>query len=75
MNTITMHRVDKAVDRRVRELARKENTSINRTVQALLRKALGLESHGADHRAEFQDIAGCWSEKDLEEFTAATEDF
>ncbi len=75
MSTITMHGVDKALDRQVRELAKKENTSINRTVQALLRQALGLESHTADHREDFQDIAGCWSEKDLEEFTAVTESF
>ena len=75
MSTITMHGVDKTVDRHVRELAKKENTSINRTVQALLRQALGLDSAPADHREDFQDIAGCWSEEDLKEFTAVTKSF
>ncbi len=73
MGTITMHGVDEAVERRVREIARKEKASINRTVQALLRQALGFDDPIADHREEFEDIIGCWSKSDLAEFEAATE--
>ena len=73
MSTITMHGVDEAVKRRVREIARKENTSINRTVQTLLRQALGFDDSTTDHREEFKDIIGCWSRSDLAEFESATE--
>ena len=72
MSTITMHGVDKGLDRGIRELARSERTSINRVAQALLRRALGLDTRGADHRAEFQDVFGKWSKADLAEFEAAT---
>jgi len=75
MSTITMHGVDKTVDRGIREIARSERTSINRTAQALLRRALGLDIRGVDHRAEFQDIFGRWSKADLAEFEAATAGF
>ena len=75
MSTITMHGVDKTVDRGIRELARSERTSINRVAQALLRRALGLDTCGADHRADFQDVFGKWSQADLAEFEAATAGF
>ena len=74
MSTITMHGVDEAMDRRIREIARHEKTSINRATQALLRRALGLVESGADHRAEFLDLVGRWSPTDLAEFEAATAD-
>ena len=75
MSTITMHGVDEIVDRRIREMARSERTSINRAAQTLLRRALGLETGGTDHRAEFQDVFGRWSRADLTAFEAATGDF
>ncbi len=73
MGTITIHGVDKAVDERVREIAHRKKTSINRTAQALLRQALGLDSSAVDHRADFQDLVGRWSQADLDEFKAVTE--
>lgn len=75
MSTITMHGVDQDVDRRIREIARSENTSINRAAQALLRRALGLDTRNVNHRAQFQDVVGVWSQADLAEFEAATADF
>lgn len=75
MSTITMHGVDKAVDQGIREIARRERTSINRTAQALLRRALGMDTRGVDHRAEFQDVFGSWAKADLAEFEAVTAEF
>jgi hypothetical protein len=75
MSTITMHGVDKAVDHEIRQIARKERTSINQVAQALLRRALGLETRTTDHRAEFQDVFGKWSKADLAAFEAATGGF
>jgi hypothetical protein len=70
-----MHGVDEEMDRRIRELARSETKSINRTVQSLLRKALGLDVSGAGHRADFQAFSGRWSPDDLAEFETATAAF
>lgn len=75
MSTITLHGVDPEVDRRIREIARREKASINRTTQALLQRALGLTGRGTDHRADFADLVGRWSESDLAEFEAATSAF
>jgi hypothetical protein len=75
MSTITLHGVDKSVDRGIRDLARSERTSINRVAKTLLRRALGLETRGMDHRAEFQDVFGKWSKTDVAEFEAATAGF
>ena len=75
MSTITMHGVDKMVDKGIREIARNERTSINRATQALLRRALGLDTRGVQHRAEFLDVFGTWSKSDLAEFERATADF
>jgi hypothetical protein len=70
-----MHLVDKAIDRGIREMARKERTSINRAAQALLRHALGLDTRCVDHRADFLDIFGKWSRSELAEFDASTAGF
>jgi len=75
MSTITMHGVDEAVDRKIREIAHREKTSINRVTQALLRKVLGMEGRGVDHRAEFEGFVGLWSQEDLVEFDAASSAF
>ncbi len=72
MSTITMHGVDEVLDQRVREIARNDKASINQTVQTLLRKALGLDKRCTDHRAQFQDFAGKWSQAELDEFEALT---
>ena len=69
-----MHGVDESIDRKIREMARREHASINRTAQALLRKALGLGEGPTDHRADFQDLAGRWTSADLDEFENATAD-
>jgi hypothetical protein len=70
-----MHGVDSSIDRRIREIASREGTSINRTAQALLRRALGLEGQGTDRRKEFESFAGQWSKADLAEFESATAAF
>lgn len=75
MSTITLHGVDEAVDRRIRDIAQAEKTSINQVVQALLRRALGLKHDGVDHRKEFEGFAGVWSKADLSEFEASTAAF
>jgi hypothetical protein len=70
-----MHGVEPAVDQRIRKIARDEKTSINRAAQALLRRALGLDASGGDHRSDFLDLTSRWTKDDLAEFDAATAAF
>jgi hypothetical protein len=73
MKSITIHGMDDALDRLIREKAAAEGKSLNKTIKGLLEESLGMH-HSQDHRAEFIDLFGSWSEKDREQFEQATED-
>jgi plasmid stability protein len=75
MKSITIHGLDDALDRLIREKAEKEGLSLNKTMKKLLRKALGLYENGKDHREDYAKFSGLWSEKDLAEFNQQTKDF
>lgn len=75
MSSITIHGLDKETDQKLREVARSERTSINRTLKKLLRTSLGIAPQPTDHREHFTDLCGAWSDKDLAEFKKATTDF
>jgi hypothetical protein len=64
MKSITIHKLDEALARVLEERARREGVSINRLVKRLLRSALGLEKEPEpDHRGDFLDLFGTWSER------------
>lgn len=76
MKSITIHGLDEELDREIRENARNQGMSLNKTIKKLLKKSLGIKSpHEADHKEEFMDLFGVWSEEDYREFLEATEDF
>jgi predicted CopG family antitoxin len=75
MKSITIHGLDDALDRLIREKAENEGLSLNKTIKKLLRKALGLYENGIDHRDDFEKFSGQWSDKDLVEFNQQTKEF
>ncbi|MCJ7578981.1 MAG: hypothetical protein MUP98_00425 [Candidatus Aminicenantes bacterium] len=76
MNSITIHSLDDELDKEIREKAKNQGTSLNKTIKRLLEKALGLKStKELNRKDEFMDLFGVWSEKDYLEFTESTEDF
>lgn len=76
MKSITIHGLDDELDREIREKAKNQGASLNKTIKRLLKKALGLKSPTEpDYRSEFTDLFGVWSEEDYREFTESTEDF
>jgi hypothetical protein len=76
MKSITIHDLDDELDREIREKAKNQGTSLNKTIKRLLKKALGIKSPTEpDHRTEFMDLFGAWSEEDYREFMESTEDF
>jgi len=48
-------------------LAKKNNTSINKTIISLLHKSLGIDDNNEKMR-DLSDIAGTWNDDDLKRF-------
>ena len=54
---------------KIREKSKNDNTSLNKTIQSLLKKALGLSTKlDNNHEDEFADFLGVWSKKDKNDF-------
>jgi hypothetical protein len=52
-------------------MARESHTSLNKTIIAILLNALGLSSKGRKKR-DLDDLSGCWSASEAEEFEKNT---
>ena len=75
MKSITVHGIDKKTEKLIKERAKSAGTSVNRIVKELLAKALGVDKKSRDHREEFLDLFGVWTEADEKEFLEAARDF
>lgn len=76
MKSITIHGLDDELDKEIREKAKTQGMSLNKTIKKLLKKALGLRSPTeADHKEEFKELFGVWSEEDFREFTESSNNF
>jgi len=71
---MTVRQVPGAVYEKLRELARQRNTSLNKTVVALLSQAVGLEP-GTTRKRDMSDLAGTWSSASAREFEENTRAF
>mgnify|MGYP000103160546 CR=1 FL=1 len=74
MSSITLHNLDPDVEKCLRARAQKQRTSLNQTIQKILKEALGLEKSQAK-KGDFSDLAGTWTLKDAREFEEATAEF
>lgn len=75
MKSITIHGLDERLSKKISEKARREGLSLNRTIKNLLEEALGLTSRKKkDHRDDFVDFLGVWSEEDVKTFESAIQD-
>jgi hypothetical protein len=52
-----------------------EKLSLNQLVKRLLKKSLGPEPKGEDHRKDFAEFCGSWSEPEAKELIKNTECF
>ncbi|MCP4754882.1 MAG: hypothetical protein GY866_28740 [Proteobacteria bacterium] len=76
MKSITIHGLSDEVDRLIRERAHQQETSLNKIIKQLLEKSLGLNTgNRIDHKKDFEDLFGIWTERDAEEFKATTKEF
>ena len=74
MKSITIHGIDKEIERLIKKRAKSEGKSVNKVVKALLAKALGTDKDNQDNREEFLDLFGAWSENDEDSFFEAIKD-
>jgi len=74
MKSITIHGIDKETEKLIKERAKSAGTSVNKIVKELLAKALGLGKDKNDHRDEFLDLFGVWTEDDEEQFLESVKD-
>ncbi|MEA2109024.1 MAG: hypothetical protein U9P07_06350 [Pseudomonadota bacterium] len=76
MKSITIHGLDDPLDVLIREKARQQGMSLNKTIKKLLADSLGLAAGNfRDHRQDFSDLCGVWTAEDIEEFNRNIEDF
>lgn len=75
MKSITIHNLDDALEVSIREKAKKYGTSLNKTIQILLKESLGLNIKSpGNHKDDFLDLSGVWSKRDETEFLKKTSD-
>ncbi len=55
--------------------AEEHQLSLNKTIQILLEKALGIQESTILPQHDFAEFCGVWKQKDLQEFAMATKDF
>ncbi|MBN2441245.1 MAG: hypothetical protein JXJ04_07855 [Spirochaetales bacterium] len=69
MKSITIHNLDDELETLIREESKKEGKSLNKTIQNLLRKALGLKNRENEVvNEEYQEFYGIWTDEDEKEF-------
>jgi hypothetical protein len=73
MKSITVHGIDQETEKLIKERAKSAGTSVNRIVKELLAKALGVGKDKNDHRDEFLDLFGVWTEADERQFLEAVQ--
>jgi hypothetical protein len=73
MTTLTVHALDTTLSHKLKAYAVEQQKSLNQSVKELLAVALGITSpRKKDHRGEFIDLCGVWSDKEVREFQKNT---
>lgn len=78
MKQLTLRGFDKELERRLTQLAERENLSLNKTVLLLLRKVTGLEATAVRANRvgdSLDEFIGVWSPAEQQEFNVATRVF
>jgi hypothetical protein len=75
MTSITIHGLEDPLDSLIREKARQQGISLNKTIKLLLAQSLGISDDRPNNRDDFADLCGVWSSEDLAEFNHNTEEF
>ena len=74
MSSLTLHNLDPELADALKARALERHSSLNKTVQGLLKEALGLEK-ASGKKSDFSDLAGTWSIEDAQAFEETTAEF
>ena len=66
--SISIHGLDEETMKLLNERAKSKGSSVNKVVKELLSRALGTGKDKNDHREEFLDLFGVWTEADERQF-------
>lgn len=75
MTSITIHGLEDPIDCLIREKARQQGISLNKTIKQLLAESLGISQDIKENQHDFADLSGIWSSEDFEEFTRNSQEF
>lgn len=76
MKSITIHDMEPKLYELIKEKAKQQRLSLNKTIKKLLAKSLGIKNaQGEPHCNDFIEFLGIWTKDDTREFNAAVEDF
>lgn len=76
MTTMTLRGIDDTIANSLKEMARREKTSVNAVMLRIIRESLGLDKK--QRQTVYDDLdhlAGTWSAQDAAEFESATAAF
>ena len=73
MKSITIHNLDEDLARNIRQKARRQGTSLNKTIKELLRESLGISGKKRAY-ADFSEFFGVWSKQEAKKIESALED-
>lgn len=69
MKSITIHKLEDDLERAIMQRAKRNRTSLNKTIKSLLRSSLGLSQETpTDHKKDFDDLFGSWTKEEAEAF-------
>ena len=68
MSSFTVHDLDPLVARLLKERAKTQGASINRTIKRILEEALGVRPSSQSHRKHFEKLSGKWSKAEARAF-------
>ena len=76
MKSITIHGLDEDLAALIKETAKLEGLSLNKTIKKLLEESLGIKIKNEKlHRGDFEEFCGLWSQTDLVKFNEQVSDF
>ncbi len=74
MSQITLRQIPEVLEKQLRGLAEKKQTSLNKTILSLLMEKLGI-SADTNKKRDLTDLSGTWNEEQYREFNKNTESF
>ena len=75
MSSISIHNLDSEISSKIKQIARKKNQSINKTVKELLETTLNASHENKSNRRMFEKFCGKWDDEEYNNFKKATEEF